>query len=126
MFLFAFVLARSWAKLIEKMHWAPREMHNTSAECHHLFESEIEFEVKDHLLCIFLNQETVNVQAVSLNTVNTDMQASKPHDMCHMSPGMLPHDPNTCVKCPPGLSPREMPTVPEATRSNMKSEKDES
>ena len=48
------------------------------------------------------------------------LQASKPHDMCHMSPGALPHDPKTCVTGPPGLSPREMPTVPEATRSNKK------
>ena len=57
MYRFALVLARSWAKLIEKMHWAPHGMHKTSAECYHLFESEIEFEVKDHLLCIFLNQK---------------------------------------------------------------------
>ena len=69
MYRFALVLARSWAKLIEKMHWAPRGMHNTSAECHHLFKSEIEFEVKDHLLCIFLNQKAVNQKAV-----NTDMK----------------------------------------------------
>ena len=56
------------------MHWAPRGMHNTSAECYHLFESEIEFKVRDRLLCIFLNRETVCVQAVSLYTVNRDMQ----------------------------------------------------
>ena len=59
------------------------------------------------------------VQSVAAN-VREQLQASKPHDMCHMSPGALPHDPTTCVTCPPGLSPREVPTISEATRSNKK------
>ena len=33
-------------KTPRKMHWAPHGMHKTSAECYHLFESEIEFEVR--------------------------------------------------------------------------------
>ena len=42
-----------------------------------------------------------------------------PQHVSHV-PGALPHDATTCVTCPPGLSPSEVPIIPEATRSNKK------